>query len=415
MTVWRRRRTSNLNARLWLAVAATIALCAAQAGRVEGQAPSGYGQRLSPMSALMAEARRDNAAPAAVPATPAIGQAVGPPTSAIGSLQSATSASATPANVQRAGPSGLTRVARDGGPTGHGAMSNAADSTAASAYSEVVITAAPGEHSEWVSVLPSNPATELSSSFDALQLSPDVAAAGENGTTSALSGGDGWLSTLSGGTVRLMLMLGVFSLAPAALLMTTSYVRIVVVLSLLKQAIGNQQALPAQATTALALFITGLVMMPVWQSVYRDAVQPYRQSAGEMPIQDAWQAGVAPVRQFMSRQIDQMDNSEDVWLFFRYLPEEQRSEPPQTYADVPLQVLLPAFLLSELKTAFLIGFQIYLPFLVLDFVIATMTSSMGLAMLSPATVSFPFKLMLFVLVDGWRLVAGTLLESFSLF
>ena len=115
----------------------------------------------------------------------------------------------------------------------------------------------------------------------------------------------------------------------------------------------------------------------------------------------------------MSRQIQLANNSEDVWLFFRHLPQEQQSHPPASYDEVPLQVLLPAFMLSELKTAFLIGFQIYLPFLVLDFVIATVTTSMGLSMLPPATISFPYKLMLFVLVDGWRLVAGTLLESFA--
>lgn len=224
---------------------------------------------------------------------------------------------------------------------------------------------------------------------------------------------DAWLQPLRGNSLRLVLLLGLVSLAPAALLMTTSYVRIVVVLSLLKQALGNQQALPAQATTALALFMTALVMTPVWQEVYSDAIAPYRAEGSEMSASDAWSSGVQPVRRFMSRQIDHADNSEDVWLFFRYLPAEQQSHPPQTYEDVPLQVLLPAFLLSELKTAFLIGFQIYLPFLVLDFVVATVTTSMGLNMMQPATVSLPFKLLLFVLVDGWRLVAGTLLESFA--
>ena len=228
-----------------------------------------------------------------------------------------------------------------------------------------------------------------------------------------VGGVDGWLSTLKGSSVRLMLLLGLVSLAPAAFLMTTSYVRIVVVLSLLKQALGNQQALPTQATTALALFMTGLVMTPVWQDVYRDAIQPYRESGGSMSAWEAWTAGVQPVRQFMSRQIDRADNGEDVWLFYRHLPAEQQSNPPQTYDDVPLQVLLPAFLLSELKTAFLIGFQIYLPFLVLDFVIATVTTSMGLTTMQPSSVALPFKLLLFVLVDGWRLVAGTLLESFQ--
>ena len=114
----------------------------------------------------------------------------------------------------------------------------------------------------------------------------------------------------------------------------------------------------------------------------------------------------------MSRQIDQADNSEDVWLFFRYLPPEQQANPPETYDEVPLQVLLPAFMISELKVAFLIGFQIYLPFLVIDIVVSSVTISMGMLMLPPVMISLPFKLILFVLVDGWNLVVGMLLESF---
>src|SRR5690606_8969535 len=128
-------------------------------------------------------------------------------------------------------------------------------------------------------------------------------------------------------------------------------------------------------------------------------------------LEEAWNAGVRPVRQFMSRQIEIAGNSDDIWLFYEYLPAETPT--PQTYDDVPLTVLLPAFMLSELKTAFLIGFQIYLPFLILDLVISSVTISMGMMMLPPVMVSLPFKLILFVLVDGWRLVVGMLLESFA--
>ena len=268
-----------------------------------------------------------------------------------------------------------------------------------------VTTAAEAERSQ--------ASTELELVDELGRVEPDAASEDAEAASQPASALDGWLSAVNGGSLRLVLLLGLVSLAPAALLMTTSYVRIVVVLSLLKQALGNQQAFPAQATTALALFMTALVMTPVWQRVYSEAVAPYQAEGSEMSAVDAWQSGVRPVRRFMSQQIDHADNSEDVWLFFRYLPQEQQSQPPETYDDVPLQVLLPAFLLSELKTAFLIGFQIYLPFLVLDFVVAPVTTSMGLNMMQPATVSFPFKLLLFVLVDGWRLVAGTLLDSFA--
>ncbi len=128
---------------------------------------------------------------------------------------------------------------------------------------------------------------------------------------------------------------------------------------------------------------------------------------------EAWDAGVKPVRQFMSAQIDRTGNRDDVWLFYKYLPKDTPA--PSSYDDVPLTVLLPAFMLSELKTAFLIGFQIYLPFLVLDLVVSSVTISMGMLMLPPVMVSLPFKLLLFVLVDGWHLVVGMLLDSFQTF
>jgi flagellar biosynthetic protein FliP len=161
--------------------------------------------------------------------------------------------------------------------------------------------------------------------------------------------------------------------------------------------------------TALALFMTLVVMSPVWTRVYRDAIEPY--SDHKMTLGEAWTAGVKPVRQFMSAQIDRTGNRNDVWLFYKYLP--QGTPAPSSYDDVPLTVLLPAFMLSELKTAFLIGFQIYLPFLVLDLVISSVTISMGMMMLPPTLVSLPFKLLLFVLVDGWHLVVGMLLDSFQ--
>lgn len=211
--------------------------------------------------------------------------------------------------------------------------------------------------------------------------------------------------------IQVMLLLTVLSLAPAVLLMTTSFVRIVVVLGLLRQALGVQQLPPSQVLTSIAMFMTALLMTPVWTDVYNDAIEPYTAANSNMSIEEAWTAGVRPVRRFMSRQIDIAGNVDDVMMFYEY--SHQDGPPPTTYEDVPLQVLLPAFMLSELKVAFLIGFQIYLPFLILDVVIASVTISMGMMMLPPVMISLPFKLMLFVLVDGWRLVIGMLMESFA--
>jgi flagellar biosynthesis protein FliP len=211
--------------------------------------------------------------------------------------------------------------------------------------------------------------------------------------------------------IQVMLLLTVISLAPAVLMMTTCFVRIIVVLGLLRQALGTQQLPPSQVITSIAMFMTLLVMSPVWKQVYDDAIVPY--TAHEMKLDEAWDAGIKPVRRFMSQQIDRTGNSNDVWLFYKYLPKDTPT--PASYDDVPLQALLPAFMLSELKTSFLIGFQIYLPFLVLDIVIASVTISMGMLMLPPVLISLPFKLLLFVLVDGWHLVVGMLLESFQPF
>ena len=225
---------------------------------------------------------------------------------------------------------------------------------------------------------------------------------------------DGILST-----VKLLVMLTVVSLAPAILLMTTCYVRVVIVLGLLRQALGAQQLPSNQVLASLAMFITLLVMGPTWKQVYQEGIVPY--SNGEIELSEAWEKGKKPLVSFMGRQIDRAGNTEDVWLFYRHLPPESLSlgnpngaELPTTYEDVPIQVLLPAFLLSELKTAFLIGFQIYLPFLILDLVVATVTTSMGMLMLPPTLLSLPFKLMLFVLVDGWRLIVGMLLNGISM-
>ena len=231
--------------------------------------------------------------------------------------------------------------------------------------------------------------------------------------TNQLAGGpEAWLSPRGlSSSLQILLLLTVLSLAPAILLMTTCYVRIIVVFGLLKQALGAQQLPPSQVITSISLFITLFVMAPVWNRVYNDAIEPYTQPGSKMSTSEAWERGTTPIREFMAMQIDMAENHDDVFLFYsRYSPD---SPAPKSFEDVPLQVLLPAYMLSELKIAFLMGFKIYLPFLILDIVIASVTVSMGMMMLPPALISTPFKLLLFVLVDGWRLVVQILLESFG--
>jgi flagellar biosynthetic protein FliP len=215
-------------------------------------------------------------------------------------------------------------------------------------------------------------------------------------------------------SIQVMLLLTVLTLAPSILLMTTCFVRIIVVLGLLRQAIGAQQLPPSQVITSLSIFMTVLVMAPVWQDVKDQAVLPYiDQSGTPISLEEALDRGVQPLKRFMSRQIALAENVDDIWLFFRHLPPEEQEQIPETWNEVPMKVLLPAFMISELKVAFLIGFQIYLPFLVIDLVISSLTISMGMMMLPPVIISLPFKLILFVLVDGWHLVVGMLMESFA--
>ena len=222
-------------------------------------------------------------------------------------------------------------------------------------------------------------------------------------------------------TIQVMLLLTVISLAPAILLMTTSFVRILVVIGLLRQALGTQQLPPSQVITSIALFMTVLLMTPVWTEVYDEGIKPYTEK--QIGLEEAWQRGTLPIRKFMAAQIDRTKNDDDVYLFLKYMPGEIDPEtgqlPNYVYYEatsgeknVPLQALLPAYMLSELKTAFLIGFQIYLPFVILDIVVASVTISMGMLMLPPVLISLPFKLLLFVLLDGWKLVVEMLLNSF---
>jgi flagellar biosynthetic protein FliP len=210
--------------------------------------------------------------------------------------------------------------------------------------------------------------------------------------------------------LQVMFVLTVVSLAPALLMMTTCFIRVLVVLGLLRQALGTQQLPPNQVLTSLALFITLAVMTPVWKQTYEQAIVPYTNH--QINMDQAFERGIGPIRRFMSMQIERCGNSDDVWLFLRYT--DMKTE-PTTYDEVPLAALLPAFMLSELKTAFLIGFQIYLPFLIIDMVVSSVLIAMGMMMLPPVLISLPFKLLLFVMIDGWHLIVGMLMDSFQAF
>ena len=220
----------------------------------------------------------------------------------------------------------------------------------------------------------------------------------------------------TGSSVKIAILLAALSLAPALILMTTCYVRIVVVLTLLRQAFGAQQLPSTQILTALSLFVTFLVMAPTWNEIKTQAIDPYTQTDSQMTFDEAFNRAVVPVKQFMARQIRLAKNEESVGMFYRYLPQQtggEQTPPPTSIDDVPLNVLMPAFLVSELKVAFLLGFQVYLPFLIVDLVVSSVTVSMGMVMLPPTMVSFPLKLILFVMVDGWTLVVGMLMQSFG--
>ncbi|MFH0810803.1 MAG: flagellar type III secretion system pore protein FliP [Pseudomonadota bacterium] len=202
--------------------------------------------------------------------------------------------------------------------------------------------------------------------------------------------------------VQILLLLTVLSLAPAILIMMTSFTRLAVVLSFLRHAMGTQQMPPNQIILGLALFLTFFIMGPVFKQVNEQAIQPYM--AEEITQEEAFTKALEPLRQFMFRQTRQKDLA-----LFISLAHVAR---PHNSADVPSSVLIPAFCISELKTGFQIGFILYIPFLIVDMVVASILLSMGMMMLPPIMVSLPFKLLLFVLVDGWCLIAGSLIQSF---
>ena len=203
--------------------------------------------------------------------------------------------------------------------------------------------------------------------------------------------------------LQILVLLTILTLAPAILIMTTSFARIIIVLSFLRQAMGTQQTPPTQILIGLALFLTMFVMGPVWSEINEGALKPYMEE--ELGQFEALKLAEIPIKRFMLNHTREKDLS-----LFVNLSEDKN---PQSEEDVSIQTVVPAFIISELKTAFQIGFLIYIPFLILDMVVASILLSMGMMMLPPVLISLPFKLMLFVMVDGWYLTVGSLMRSFS--
>ena len=202
--------------------------------------------------------------------------------------------------------------------------------------------------------------------------------------------------------LQIFLLMTVLSIAPAILIMLTSFTRIVIVLSLLRRALGTMQMPPNQVMIGLALFLTFFIMSPVWYQVNQNALQPFLEK--KISQQEAFQNAVGPLREFMFKQT----REKDLALFV----DIAKLERPKGIADIPITVLIPSFIISEVKTAFQIGLLLYVPFLIIDMVVASVLLSMGMMMLPPIMVSLPFKLMLFVLADGWYLLIGSLVKSF---
>jgi len=217
--------------------------------------------------------------------------------------------------------------------------------------------------------------------------------------TSTPTGGGGQAYSLS---LQTLILLTSLTFLPAIILMMSSFTRIVIVLSLLRSALGTPSAPPNQVLIGLSLFLTFFVMSPVLEKIYTEAYLPYNEK--KISLEQAFDTGIAPLKTFMLRQT----RESDLALFVKI----SNSEPVQTPEEVPLKILVPSYVISELKTAFQIGFVVFIPFLIIDMVVASVLMSMGMMMVSPAMISLPFKIMLFVLADGWNLLIGSLVQSF---
>lgn len=204
-------------------------------------------------------------------------------------------------------------------------------------------------------------------------------------------------------SLQIIALITVLSVAPAILLMLTSFTRILVVLGFIRSAVGLQQTPPTQVLTSLALFLTFFTMAPIWDRVYGQALVPYVQ--GEIGAETAWNGTITPLRQFMFKQVGEQELS----LMIRLSGDEQ----PANQDDVSTMTLIPAYVLSELKTSFQMGVVLYIPFIVVDMIVASILMSMGMMMLPPSMISLPFKILLFIMADGWNLVVASLVTSFN--
>lgn len=204
-------------------------------------------------------------------------------------------------------------------------------------------------------------------------------------------------------TLQILLLMTVLSLAPSILIMTTAYLRLIIVLHFLKTALGTQQMPPGQLLAGLALFITFFIMAPTWSQVNEQAIQPLMD--GKIKVEEAYDRGIEPIREFMLKSV----RDEDLALFMGMAGQER----PETREELSTYILVPAFALSELRTGFIMGFFLFIPFVMVDMIISSILLSMGMMMIPPMMISLPFKILLFILVDGWNLVVGSLVRSFG--
>ncbi len=204
-------------------------------------------------------------------------------------------------------------------------------------------------------------------------------------------------------TLQILLLMTVLALAPSILIMTTSYLRIIIVFHFLKSALGTQQMPPGQLLAGIALFITFFVMAPTWRNVNDNALKPLMDK--KITVEEAYDKGIEPIRSFMFRNV--RDEDLELFIGLSNLPQ------PKTREDLPTYVVVPAFALSELRAGFIIGFFLFIPFLMVDMIISSILMSMGMMMLPPMLISLPFKILLFILVDGWGLIVGSVVRSFA--
>ncbi len=203
-------------------------------------------------------------------------------------------------------------------------------------------------------------------------------------------------------TLQILLLMTVLSLAPSIVIMTTAYLRIIIVFHFLKNALGTQQMPPSQLLAGIALFVTFFIMAPTWNKVNDDAIKPLMDN--KIKVSEAYDKGIEPIREFMFKNV----REEDLELFVGL----SNMERPKNRTELPTYILIPAFVLSELRTGFIIGFFMFIPFIMVDMIVSSILMSMGMMMMPPMMISLPFKILLFILVDGWNLIIGSLVRSF---